>query len=182
MIMACGQDSTLVCLSVSPSITNINNQLASFFLAFDPKTNPLNVPLVQVSLYDNEDPDAHFRLGQAVAPLRDQGVVIVGAGMSVHNLRSLRSMGIDNRPRPWAVSFDEALKDAVLTPAAEGRQARMTEVTLRPDARDAHPTFDHLLPVHVAAGAAGDDAAEQIFTMQELGLGWAQYRFGEVPS
>jgi len=140
------------------------------------------VPLVQVSLYDNEDPDAHFRLGQAVSSLRDEGVVIVGAGMSVHNLRALRTVGFTSTPQPWSVSFDNALRDAVLTPAAEGRQARMAEVTRRPDARQAHPTFDHLMPVYITAGAAGEDKAEQIWTLQESAMAWAQYRFGDVPA
>jgi len=59
--------------------------------AFDPKKNPLNIPIVQVSLYDNEDPDRHYRIGQALESLRDQGVLIIVAGMAVHNLRDFRS-------------------------------------------------------------------------------------------
>jgi aromatic ring-opening dioxygenase catalytic subunit (LigB family) len=151
---------------------------SGFTVAFDPDTNPLNVPLVQVSLYDNEDPDAHYALGRAVSSLRDEGVVIIGAGMSVHNLRAMHSS--DPRPQPWAVSFDEALKEAVLTPP-QYRQDRMREVTMRPDARKAHPTTDHLMPVYVAAGAAAEEQATQIWTMQEGSFAWAQYRFGEVP-
>lgn len=59
--------------------------------AFDPKKNPLSVPIVQVSLYDNEDPDQHFRIGQAVESLRDEGILIITAGMAVHNLRDFRT-------------------------------------------------------------------------------------------
>jgi 4,5-DOPA dioxygenase extradiol len=55
--------------------------------AFNPKTNPLNVPIVQVSLYDNEDVNQHYRIGQALESLRDAGILIIGAGMAVHNLR-----------------------------------------------------------------------------------------------
>jgi aromatic ring-opening dioxygenase catalytic subunit (LigB family) len=135
-----------------------------------------------VSLYDNEDPDAHFRLGQAVAPLRDEGVVIIGAGMSVHNLRAMRTAWGNPIPQPWSVSFDEALRDAVISGPVEGRQARMSDLVRRPDARLAHPTFDHLLPVHIAAGAAEEDEAVQVWTMQEASFAWAQYRFGEVPA
>lgn len=58
----------------------------------------------------------------------------------------------------------------------------MAALLERPDARKAHPTFDHLLPVHVAAGAAGDDAGELVWTMQEASFAWSQYRFGEVPA
>jgi 4,5-DOPA dioxygenase extradiol len=60
-------------------------------IAFDPKKSPLNVPIIQVSLYDNEDPDQHYKLGQALSSLRDEGIVIIGAGMAVHNLRDYRS-------------------------------------------------------------------------------------------
>lgn len=58
--------------------------------AFDPEKNPLNVPLVQLSLYGNEDPEKHYRMGQALESLRDEGILIVGAGMAVHNLHDFR--------------------------------------------------------------------------------------------
>jgi 4,5-DOPA dioxygenase extradiol len=59
-------------------------------VAFDPKSNPLSIPIVQVSLYDNEDPDQHYKLGQALQSLRDEGILIIGAGMAVHNLQDYR--------------------------------------------------------------------------------------------
>nr|POE59128.1 4,5-dopa dioxygenase extradiol [Quercus suber] len=62
---------------------------AGFMVAFDPKTNPLNVPLVQVSLFDSEDPDQHYALGRAMRSLREEGVQIIASGMSVHNLRDM---------------------------------------------------------------------------------------------
>ncbi|XXH03176.1 hypothetical protein Hte_009572 [Hypoxylon texense] len=154
---------------------------SGFHVAFHPEENPLNVPLVQVSLYSNQDADSHYRLGQAVASLRDEGIVIIGAGMSVHNLRDLFATRGDPRPLPYTVSFDEALKEAVESPPSE-RQARMREVTKRPDARQAHPRFDHLMPVYVAAGAAGEDDGKQTWTLHEGSMGWAQYRFGDVPT
>ena len=78
---------------------------------------------------------------------------------------------------PYATSFDEALKEAVEKPVQE-RQKAMAELLKRPDARQAHPTFDHLLPVFVAAGAAGEDTGEQIWTMAEGSMAWGQFRFG----
>ncbi|KAH9884005.1 LigB-domain-containing protein [Xylariomycetidae sp. FL2044] len=151
---------------------------AGFRVAFHPDENPLNVPLVQVSLFKNEDVDMHYRLGQAVASLREAGVVIICTGMSVHNLRDLWRTGMNNPPPlPYTVSFDDALKEAVEVPPSE-RRARMIEASRRPDARQAHPTFDHLVPLFIAAGAAGEDPAKQTWTMQEGSLGWAQYRFG----
>lgn len=56
-------------------------------IVFNPESNPLGVPLVQVSLYDNEDADKHVELGRAVESLRDEGVLVIGSGMAVHNLR-----------------------------------------------------------------------------------------------
>ncbi|KEY73144.1 hypothetical protein S7711_04892 [Stachybotrys chartarum IBT 7711] len=154
---------------------------SGFSVAFNPETNPLNVPLVQVSLFKNESPAAHIALGRAVAALRDQNIVIICAGMSVHNLRDLGQLFAGNKqPLPYTVSFDVALKEAVEADPAE-RDARMTAVCRRPDARQAHPTMDHLMPVHIAVGAAGDDLGKQLWTLQEGSLGWAQYRFGDLP-
>ncbi|KAI2604726.1 LigB-domain-containing protein [Hypoxylon fragiforme] len=153
---------------------------SGFNVAFNPKDNPLNVPLVQVSLYANQDVDMHYKLGEAVASLRDENIVIIGAGMSVHNLRDMLTSRFDPRPMPYTASFDEALKEAVESPPSE-RQARMREVAKRPDARQAHPRFDHLMPVYVAAGAAGGDAGKRTWTLHEGSMGWAQYTFGEVP-
>lgn len=107
-------------------------------VAFNPKENPLNVPIVQVSLYHNEDPDLHYRLGQAVASLRDENIVIIGAGMSVHNLRDMFATRGNPKPMPYTISFDEALKDATEAAPAE-RQAKMAAAAKRPDARQAHP-------------------------------------------
>lgn len=149
--------------------------------AFDPEDNPLNVPIVQASLFDTEDPDQHYRLGQAVAKLREDNILIIASGMAVHNLRDLRFSFNNPFPLPYAVSFDEALKDAVITPPAE-RQKALAELIRRPDARQAHPTFDHLLPIHIAAGAAGTDQGERLWTLAQGSMSWAQFRFGEIPS
>ncbi|KAF9879512.1 hypothetical protein CkaCkLH20_03055 [Colletotrichum karsti] len=149
---------------------------AGFHVAFNPDANPLNVPLVQVSLFHSEDPDAHYRLGRAVSALRDEGVVIIGAGMSVHNLYE---MGGGPEPMPYSVSFDNALKEAVESKVEE-RQERLAQICRRPDAKQAHPWMDHLMPLHVAAGAAGEDLGKQLWTMQEGSFAWAQYRFGSA--
>lgn len=60
---------------------------APFRVAFDPEKNPLSVPIVQVSLFDIEDPDMHYALGKAVSSLREEGVLVIASGMAVHNLR-----------------------------------------------------------------------------------------------
>lgn len=152
---------------------------ASFMCAFSPEKNPLNVPIVQVSLFDTEDPDKHYALGKAVSSLRDEGVQIIVSGMAVHNLRDLfRSFGQPG-PLDYTVSFDEALRDAVEQPP-ENRQKAMSELLKRKDARKAHPSFEHLLPIHIGAGAAHEEKGERLWTMPEGSMSWAQYRFGDV--
>jgi len=88
---------------------------APFRVAFDPESNPLDVPIVQVSLFDNEDADMHYALGRAVESFRDEGVLVVVSGMAVHNLREMRmAMGKgEDFYFPYAKSFDDALKFAV---------------------------------------------------------------------
>ncbi|USW47601.1 Putative extradiol ring-cleavage dioxygenase, class III enzyme, subunit B [Septoria linicola] len=152
---------------------------ASFMCAFSPKDNPLNVPIVQVSIYGEDDPDMHYNLGKAVASLRDEGVQIITSGQAVHNLRDMfRAYG-----RPGALeytySFDDALKQAV-EESPDKRQAAMAELLKRPDAKKAHPSFDHLLPIYVAAGAAHEETGKQLWTLPEGSMSWAQFRFGEV--
>ena len=147
------------------------------FSAFNPETNPLNVPIVQVSLFGSEHPNQHYRLGQAVAELRNLNVLIIVSGQAVHNLRD---MGYSN-PMPYTNTFDEALKDAVSS-SPSNREQQMAQLLSRPDARRAHPSFEHLLPIYVGAGAAGDDVGERLWTLKEGGISWAQYRFGQVPS
>ncbi|KAI9037712.1 DODA-type extradiol aromatic ring-opening family dioxygenase [Aspergillus affinis] len=151
----------------------------SFKCAFEPDTNPLNVPIVQVSLFKTEDPLQHYKLGQAVSALRDENILIIVSGMAVHNLRDLQFTWGNPQPLPYTVSFDEALKDAVTT-APGDRERAMAELLKRPDARQAHPYFDHLLPIHIGAGAAGDDVAKRLWTLKEGSMSWAQFRFGEV--
>ena len=148
-------------------------------LVFDPETNPLKVPIVQVSLFSSEDPYQHYRLGQAVSALRERNVQIIVSGMSIHNLRESRTARTRPEPMPYTVSFDEALKDAVTGPA-DGREERMAQLLKRSDARQAHPTFEHLLPIFVGAGAAGEDEGQRLWTLKDGSMGWAQYRFGEV--
>ncbi|KAK3687045.1 hypothetical protein LTR37_019207 [Vermiconidia calcicola] len=152
---------------------------ASFMCAFNPEKNPLSVPIVQVSLFDSDDPHQHYRLGEAVSALRDEGVQIIVSGMAVHNLRDMWKASMQPGPMPYAKSFDEALKNAV-EQNPEVREDAMATLLKRSDARRAHPSFEHLLPIHVGAGAAGEDVGRQIWTMPEGSMSWALYRFGEV--
>lgn len=79
----------------------------------------------------------------------------------------------------YAFTFDEALKEAA-TAEPEERQAKMSALMKRSDARKAHPTLEHILPIHIAAGASGLDVGERLWTLPEKSLSWAQYQFGKV--
>ncbi|TIA68043.1 aromatic ring-opening dioxygenase LigB subunit [Aureobasidium pullulans] len=152
---------------------------APFTVAFDPKTNPLNVPLVQVSLFDSDDADKHYRLGEAMQGLREEGILVIVSGMAVHNLRDMWKAMQQPTPMPYSVSFDAALKQAV-EQKPENRQKAMAELLQRSDARRAHPSFEHLLPIHIGAGAAGSDSGKLLWTLPQGSMSWAQFRFGEV--
>jgi 4,5-DOPA dioxygenase extradiol len=86
---------------------------APFTVAFNPESNPLNVPLVQVSLFDSDDADQHYRLGEAMQGLREEGIVVIVSGMAVHNLRDMWQAMQRPAPMPYSLSFDAALKEAV---------------------------------------------------------------------
>lgn len=132
-----------------------------------------DVPLVQLSLRRDLDPAAHLAMGRALAPLRDEGVLIVGSGMSFHNMRAFGP-----QVTPVADAWDAALTEAVTDPDPERRAARLTAWETLPYARHAHPREEHLLPLMVAAGAGGADAARCDFTGHVLGWTVSGYRFG----
>jgi aromatic ring-opening dioxygenase catalytic subunit (LigB family) len=79
----------------------------------------------------------------------------------------------------YTLSFDEALKGAV-TKKPEERQESLSTLINRSDARNAHPTLEHILPIYVVAGAAVSDFGEQLWTYPEGSLSWAKYRFGRI--
>ncbi|KAH8811450.1 Extradiol ring-cleavage dioxygenase, class III enzyme, subunit B [Xylogone sp. PMI_703] len=153
-----------------------------FRIAFDPEKNPLNVPIVQVSLFGSEDPYSHYALGRAIESLREENIAIIVSGMAVHNLRDLRfAMMEGSGPFPYVKPFDEALREAAEAPV-EAREKKMADLLTTKLARQAHPSFEHVLPLHIGAGAAGSDLGKRLWTLPEMSMSWAQYRFGEVPS
>lgn len=151
------------------------------FKVMFPKENPLTIPIVQVSLFeDHTDAAAHIKLGRAVQKLREQNICIIVSGMAVHNLRDMYVAKQMQVTMPYTISFDAALKDAAETTPGTGRDEAMVGLLKRPDAKPAHITFEHLLPMHIGVGAAGDDVGKQIWTLPEGSMSWGQYRFGEV--
>jgi aromatic ring-opening dioxygenase catalytic subunit (LigB family) len=123
------------------------------------------IPAVQLSLMRSLDPEEHLRMGRALAPLREEGVLILGSGMSFHNLRTFR----DPRARPSAEAFDAWLRETALLDR-EARDRRLVEWTLAPSARAVHPREEHLLPLMVVAGAAGDDRGTIAYNEPYMGM------------
>jgi aromatic ring-opening dioxygenase catalytic subunit (LigB family) len=112
------------------------------------------VPMVQLSIEAGFNPATHHALGVALRPLRDENILILGSGLSYHNLRLLGPGG-----RQPSADFDRWLQDTLIgTPAAK-RRAGLLDWEHAPAARIAHPMEDHFIPLLVADGAADGDPA-----------------------
>jgi aromatic ring-opening dioxygenase catalytic subunit (LigB family) len=132
-----------------------------------------DVPAVQLSLKRGLDPAEHLAIGRALAPLRGEEIFIIGSGMTFHNLRAFR----DPRAVPVAEAFDAWLRESMVQDAPL-RDHRLEQWTNAPGARLAHPREEHLLPLMVAAGAAGEDLAVVGFNETFAGLRLSSYHFG----
>jgi aromatic ring-opening dioxygenase catalytic subunit (LigB family) len=131
-----------------------------------------DVPTVQLSLKRGLDPAEHLALGRALAPLRDEGVFIVGSGMTFHNLRAFGPQS-----SVVAEQFDGWLRDTAGLEANE-RDRRLIDWASAPSARRAHPREEHLLPLMVIAGAAGADRGQLAYNGEILDLRLSAYHFG----
>lgn len=133
-----------------------------------------DMPSLELSVQPGHDAAWHYRLGAALEPLRAEGVLILGSGGAVHNLRAIDWQG--GAAPPWALAFDDWLAAAL----AEGREAELLDWKhAAPNARQAQPTDEHFLPLFVAWGAAGAGARgerlHQGFTFGSLSM--AAFKF-----
>lgn len=110
-----------------------------------------DVPVAQLSVLPHAGTAEHFRLGRALAPLRDEGVLILATGSATHNLARLGREGVTPA---WAAQFEAWLHQKITSGSYE---ELMDYRRLAPDAHLAHPTDEHLLPLFVAAGAGASD-------------------------
>jgi len=135
-----------------------------------------NVPVVQLSMQSDFDPAQHIKVGELLAPLRDQGVLIIGSGFSYHDLRGwMRGTG-----QAVSAAFDGWLYETLVQAPPDERRARLLHWSEAPSARAAHPREDHLIPLLVAAGAAGNDTGARIYHQSNLMgvITASSYRFG----
>ncbi|TFW08513.1 dioxygenase [Oxalobacteraceae bacterium OM1] len=127
-----------------------------------------DIPVFQVSVLRGATPAEHERLGKALTGLRDEGVLVIGSGSLTHNLYEFRGQGIDAPVQNWVSEFGSWMKARLQD---NERAALLDYRRQAPHAVRNHPTEEHLLPLFVALGAAGDGAtAEQLHTSVEYGV------------
>ena len=133
-----------------------------------------SVPVVQLSLKHGYDPLTHVEVGRALAPLRSENVLIIGSGLSYHNLRQFGQAG-----RAASHQFDAWLQETMQLAPAE-RIAQLLAWDQAPAARLAHPQEDHLLPLMVALGAAENELATCVYHEEDFfgALAVSSFRFG----
>ena len=133
-----------------------------------------DIPIVQLSLREDLDPTAHIEMGKALAKLRDDNVLIIGSGMSFHNMRAYG----DTRFSELSDEFDEWLTAAVESPAAE-REERLKNWTSAPHANKCHLVGgeEHLIPLLVAAGAGHESVGEKIYSELVMETTISAFRF-----
>lgn len=132
------------------------------------------MPIYQVSLQHGYDPAAHFAMGRALAPLRDEGVLIVGSGLSYHNLRLFGPAG-----KAPSAAFDAWLA-AAMAMTGTARTTALMSWDKAPSARICHPQEDHLVPLFAALGAAEDEPATMVYHDKTVfgGITASSYRIG----
>lgn len=133
-----------------------------------------DVPVVLLSMKSGYDPLEHIKVGQALAPLRDEGVLIIGSGLTYHNMRGF---GRHESYEP-SVKFEQYLNAAISDPDPQRRNQALVNWEQAPFARLVHPREDHLIPLMVVAGVAGDSVGQRIFTDTVYEVVMASYRFG----
>ena len=142
------------------------------FIPFNLIYPEANIPIVQLSLKHGLDPKTHLEAGRAIAPLRQKDVLIIGSGMSYHNLKRFFH-GNDSASN----TFDSWLTAAVTASNITDRNNLLTHWSKAPAARDAHPREEHLLPLMVAAGAAENGAGTRTFHDSVKGIALSGYSF-----
>lgn len=147
------------------------------FTVMYPMYPAAQIPVVQLSLKHGYDPKLHLEIGQALAPLRQEGILMIGSGLSYHNLRNFGARGA-----VASQQFDHWLQQTLVESNPNQRIERLIHWEEAPAARLAHPQEDHLLPLMVAVGAAQGDAATCIYHEDNFmgGIVASSFQFGNA--
>jgi aromatic ring-opening dioxygenase catalytic subunit (LigB family) len=133
-----------------------------------------DVPIVLLSMKSGYNAAEHIRVGQVLAPLREEGILILGSGLTYHNMRGFGNPA----STPVAKAFENYLNEAITQTDEAVRDKMLVDWAHAPSARQAHPREDHLIPLMVVAGAAGADSGERIFLDHAMAVDMASYQFG----
>ena len=134
-----------------------------------------DIPLVQLSIHSDSDPAFHLSLGRALAPLKSEGILIIGSGLSYHNLGNFGPAA-----KQISKEFDDWLQRTICHTTSNERNDRLIHWEQAPSARQAHPQEDHLLPLLVAVGTAENEVASCIYHEENFigGLSVSGFQFG----
>ena len=133
-----------------------------------------DIPILQLSLQNGLDPATHLAIGKALTALRARNILIIGSGLSFHNLRGLTDPRLDGPAR----AFDTWLTQTLCASTPEQREVQLTHWSDAPSARLCHPREEHFLPLMVAVGAAGDAPGHQTYSGTIWGKAVSAYHFG----
>lgn len=127
-----------------------------------------DIPVAQIALVRGAGPAEHERLGAALSVLREQDILVIGSGSLTHNLQEFRGQAIDTPAPSWVTEFSAWMHTALQNSAWDALRDYRQQA---PFAERNHPTEEHLLPLFVARGAAGQAAhAERIHTSHQYGV------------
>jgi len=136
-----------------------------------------DIPIVQLSLRTDLDPTFHLKVGQALEPLRDEGTLIIGSGLSYHNMGKFMT----GRALTDSEQFDRWLVDVCTAEPAQ-RWSNLVAWENAPTARAAHPCEEHLLPLMVCVGAGASDVGTLVFTDVAMNASMSAFTFGDLAS
>ncbi|CAO3634477.1 unnamed protein product [Cunninghamella blakesleeana] len=135
-----------------------------------------DIPIIEVSTLGNESLEQHIKVGEALAPLREENILIIGSGTAVHNLRDLS--GAHKKSPDYVFEFDKSMEKIATESTGDERQQLSVQLDKHKSFRLAHPTAEHLVPFQVALGAAGNDKGIKMLEDYISTLSWSCYAFG----
>ncbi len=137
------------------------------------------IPVVQMSLRSDLDPAHHIEIGKALEPMRDEGILFIGSGLSYHNMKTLmQNLRGGDVAAPESQIFDDWLTTAATDQDPDARNKALIGWEQAPAARDAHPREEHLLPLHVIVGLAGSDTGQKTYGDTVLSSVQSAFQFG----